>query len=299
MTILAGLSHSVTYVAPSQVIAASPESVSMVFGGDMMFDRTVRQVMEIKSDDFIFSCIDDVLHNDDITVANLEGPITEHASISVGSLPGDGSNFTFTFATSTAMLLARHHITVVNLGNNHVVNFGTSGVRSTISLLREAGVDYFGDPIAHRVTTYAMHGVNIALIAYNEFDSGGASNAASTTRADILYQKAAGYMPIVYAHWGVEYATTSPSYVRERAHSFVDAGAMLVIGSHPHVVEDHELYRGIPIYYSLGNFIFDQYWNDAVRNGLLVSVLLNRRGVASVREIPIQLEHDRRTCMKK
>jgi poly-gamma-glutamate synthesis protein (capsule biosynthesis protein) len=71
----------------------------------------------------------------------------------------------------------------------------------------------------------------------------------------------------------------------------------MVIGSHPHVVEEHELYKGKYIYYSLGNFIFDQYWDDAERDGLLLRVVFDPSGVQSVREIPIELEHDRRTCL--
>ena len=77
----------------------------------------------------------------------------------------------------------------------------------------------------------------------------------------------------------------------------VDAGAEIVIGSHPHVVEESELYRDKYIYYSLGNFIFDQYWNDDVRRGLLLKVWFTENGVARVQEIPIQLERDGRTCV--
>ena len=108
--------------------------------------------------------------------------------------------------------------------------------------------------------------------------------------------RAAGEIPIVYAHWGIEYATTSPEYVRELARSFIDAGAELVVGSHPHVVEESEIYKGNTIYYSLGNFIFDQYFSEDVRNGLLLEAVFNSSGVAAIKEIPIKLEHDRRTC---
>ena len=91
-------------------------------------------------------------------------------------------------------------------------------------------------------------------------------------------------------------ATNRGGQSRELAHSFVDAGAEIVIGSHPHVVEESEAYKGKHIYYSLGNFIFDQYFSEDVQHGLLLQVTFGQGGVLSVREIPIELKHDRRTC---
>ena len=273
--------------APAQVHA------TVLFGGDMMFDRTIRSTMEQKGGDFIFSCIDSVLQDNDLVVANLEGPITATSSRSVDSKIGAPDNFTFTFPLSTAALLAAHHISVVNLGNNHILNFGADGVRSTEFALTNAGVRYFGDPLVQSVDVENAHGIALALINYNEFEP---SSTASTTLAQIRQAKAFGQIPVVYTHWGVEYATTSPHYVQVLAHRFVDAGAAIVIGSHPHVVEDHEQYRGVDIYYSLGNLIFDQYWNAAVSHGLMLQVTFDTSGVKKVQEIPVVLQRDRRTC---
>ncbi|MBM3261428.1 CapA family protein [Candidatus Kaiserbacteria bacterium] len=300
---------------------------SVLFGGDLMFDRSVRTVMERRGDDVVFSCIAPLLQMHDLVVANLEGPITTHVSVSATTTPGHPDNMTFTFAPSTADLLYRHNIRAVNLGNNHITNFGAAGVHSTIAMLQSSGVDYFGvpsealprpteasreggakegDPTDHRVASTEIHGVPLALISYNEFlpstpstSSGlaGSGQAASTTIAQIRAARAAGFIPVVYTHWGIEYATTSPQYLRDLAYSFVDEGAEIVIGSHPHVVADHELYQGKHIYYSLGNFVFDQYWDAEVSRGLLLQVTFSPAGVAGVHEIPIELKRDRTTCM--
>jgi len=280
----------------SSASAPSPvaEHAVVIFGGDMMFDRTIRAAIDQKGGDFIFSCIDDTLQRSDMVVANLEGPITATSSTSVGSPIGAPDNFTFTFAPSTAALLYAHHVGLVNLGNNHIENFGIAGVRSTIAFLSQAGVGYFGDPLSDTVSRGELKGVKVAFIGYNEFIDH--AQAASTTIAQIKTARAGGYLPIVYTHWGIEYATTSPLSVQALAHEFVDAGAEIVIGSHPHVVEEHEIYKGKYIYYSLGNFIFDQYFSDAVDHGLLLSVDITSAGVQSVTEIPIELDHDRRTC---
>src|SRR3989344_3784486 len=271
-----------------------PEA-TVIFGGDMLFDRTIREAMEAKGEDFIFSCIDEVLSEADVVVANLEGPITEYPSVSLGSAIRSPENFTFTFPTSVAPLLARHNIRLVNLGNNHILNFGWDGARSTLEHLRPAEVGYFGDPLEKRVAREELNGVMLAFIGYNEFAPGGWKESASTTVQEIRTALSEKYTPVVYTHWGDEYSTEPPEQVRALARTFIDAGAAIVVGSHPHVVQRPEMYRGKYIYYSLGNFFFDQYWNDAVRTGLLLRVSF-APGAASIEEIPVVMERTRQTC---
>lgn len=289
------------YVSKQPLYVAALPSVSIpvdakatvIFGGDMMFDRTVRSTIDRKGGDFIFACIEPFLQNADLVVANLEGPITEHPSRSLGSEIGGPDNYVFTFATSTAALLYTHHIKLVNLGNNHITNFGTDGVRSTMHALSGASVGYFGDPIAHTVAELDVRGVKLGFVNYNEFD---ASHDAELAISQIRDLHAKGDVVVVYTHWGIEYEETAPAYIQSLAHQFVDAGAAIVVGSHPHVVEQHEQYHGADIYYSLGNFIFDQYWYDAVTHGLMLTVTFTEHGVASISETPIELLRSRQTC---
>ncbi len=274
----------------SQGIFGYSTRATVLFGGDMMFDRTVRSTIEAKGGDYIFSCINEVLHNNDLVVANLEGPITSNPSKSVGTIPGGEGNYTFTFPISTASLLYRHNIRLVNIGNNHIQNFGAEGVHSTLSSLTEANVDYFGDPIQHVTLEKSVHGVRLAFINFNEF-----GGDAAVTIQHIEKARTQGTLPVVYAHWGEEYSQPT-SRMKALAREFVDAGASLVVGSHPHIVQESDVYRDVPIYYSLGNFIFDQYWRDEVRNGLMLRVVFNSEGVEDVEEIPVELGRDRRTC---
>src|SRR5262245_30399393 len=99
-----------------QFNASQMPLAEVLFGGDMMFDRTIRTTIEQKGGDYIFSCLDDILFSNDLVVANLEGPITQNASVSQNSQMGDGNNFTFTFPPSTAALLYKHNVRLVNLG---------------------------------------------------------------------------------------------------------------------------------------------------------------------------------------
>ncbi|MBI2611081.1 CapA family protein [Candidatus Kaiserbacteria bacterium] len=288
------VSDTTTYVrsiAYTPTLSPEPRA-SIIFGGDMMFDRSIRTTMEQQGEDYVLSCISELLKSADLVVANLEGPITTYSSKSVVSKIGEEGNFTFTFPTSTAALLIRHNIRLVNIGNNHILNFGREGLQQTLAWLDERGVHSFGDisgsDVIYRTT---VHSVPLSFIGYNEF--GG--HSSSSALAAIREEQGAGRVVVVYAHWGDEYASP-PERVKILARQFVDAGANIVVGSHPHIVQEKELYRGAHIYYSLGNFIFDQYWNKSVRRGLLLRVEFTPTGVSSVEEIPIDNQIDRRSC---
>ncbi|MDB5224751.1 MAG: type 3 protein poly-gamma-glutamate synthesis protein [Candidatus Adlerbacteria bacterium] len=285
---------SIRHFGGPLALVSQPDMAVVMFAGDVMLDRSLRSVARERGGDFLFECMDSTLRTADAVVANLEGPITDNVSRSEGSAPGSSDNFVFTFPPTTAQLLKDHYITAVSLGNNHIENFGSEGVQSTISYLNEARVGYFGDPLHDTVATLTSHGIVIELIGYNEFDN--KAGSASTTLSQIRGARARGHLPVVFTHWGIEYEPTAPQYIRELAHQFADAGAAMVIGSHPHVVEDHETYNGVPIYYSLGNFIFDQYFSDAVTHGLLLKVTFDSMGAQTIEEIPVVLDRSRQTC---
>ena len=296
IAVLAGLlgsfSHAAVGIAET-VVPRAPEAV-VLFGGDMMFDRSIRLAAEREGEDFVLACLDPVLSQADLVVANLEGPITAAPSVSATSIIDTPENFTFTFPLSTADLLARHNIRMVNIGNNHIENFKLDGVRSTMHALDAAGVAHFGDTIEQAAANAETKGVELVFINFNQFAY---SSSKEKTIEQIRAAKEEGRITVVYAHWGEEYMPATDQQ-KELAHAFIDAGADIVIGSHPHVVQEHEVYAGKHIYYSLGNLVFDQYWEDAVRHGLMISVRFTKRDVVDVHEIPIELLRDRRTCPK-
>ena len=268
----------------------------------MMFDRYIRKMSESRGDDYIFSCIDDELARVDLVIGNLEGPITSNASVSKGTKIGSPDNYRFTFASTTAGLLARHHMKLVNLGNNHISNFGLSGIASTRAYLEQAGVAYFGGLRGNApVYRTAISGIDLSFVNYNEF--GG--DTVDTVVKEISDERALGRTVVVYAHWGEEYVEP-PERVRVAARKLAEAGATLIVGSHPHIVDMHEMIGDVPVYYSLGNFIFDQYWDESVSNGLMLSVRIGKDGASGVTgrpgvkvtvdEKPVHLEKDGRVC---
>lgn len=300
LTALAGIlvtPRHITATFPIHTAAITPVStsaqVSLLFVGDMFFDRSIRQVAQRRGGEYLFSCIDNELQSADMVVGNLEGPITGHPSVSVGTPEGSDNNYVFTFPTSTAQLLAAHNVRAVTIGNNHINNFGAEGIESTGQFLRHAGVGYFGgirsnEPV-YRIT---INNLPVSFVSYNEFGGMSPEKVAGVVSSEY----AQGRTVIVYAHWGDEYSTSTVR-LRPIAQMFVHAGARLIVGSHPHIVLPHETIDGTPVYYSLGNFIFDQYWDERVRTGLMLDVALSQNSVR-VAEKSVHLNKDATTCME-
>jgi poly-gamma-glutamate synthesis protein (capsule biosynthesis protein) len=179
------------------------------------------------------------------------------------------------------------------LGNNHIENFGSDGMRSTQTFLAEAGVGYFGGVQGNELVLRAeLHGIKLSFVSYNQF--GGA--APETVAQKIFSERAAGRIVVVFAHWGDEYNRGVTDEQQTAAHLFVDSGAEVVLGSHPHVIEPSEKYKGKKIYYSLGNFIFDQYFDDFVRHGLMVRITFTSEGAVAFADNTVVLGSDRKTC---
>lgn len=265
----------------------------ILFVGDMNFDRYIKKVAENKGEDYIFSCVSNFLKDSDLVVGNLEGPITDNPSVSLGSTIDTPENYTFTFPPNTAKLLAKNNIKVVNLGNNHISNFGNEGFVSTKKYLEESGVRYFegfyGDePVLRK----EIKGNKISFISFNEFDGDKVQDIVEIIREE----KKEGRIVFVYTHWGDEYIAP-PQRIKNYAKIFVNSGADLIIGSHPHIVQEKEIYKNKSIYYSLGNFIFDQYWNKEVSTGLVLEVNI-KNTIVTIVEHKVSLNRDGRTCLE-
>lgn len=255
---------------------APPEPIKLVFLGDMMFDRHIRQNAQKRGgyDVLLSQGLKDMFAGADLVVGNLEGPVTMSSSKSVGSAVGSSNNFIFTFDPAVVPFLYKHNIRLVNLGNNHILNFGNAGLDETYDFLEQGNISYFGvtgSPLERTSTnSQTIGGTRFAFVNYNQFTPAGYESALEDLRTvrddhDVV---------IVYTHWGNEYVPEN-AVLKEQARAFVASGADLIIGSHPHVVTGTEVIDGKTVYYSLGNFIFDQYFEPAVREGLVVTALFD------------------------
>lgn len=251
------------------------QSAEVLFVGDAMFDRGIKYASD-KNGGFyyVFDNVKKLLQSKDLVVANLEGPITDNKSISYGSIPGSRNNYFFTFDPKITPVLFNENIRLVSLGNNHILNFDKEGLESTKNYLNQTGIDYFGAPNDKISIIKEVKGLKVAFVNYNEF-YGDVFGEAENTANEIKRIKPLADIVIAYCHWGEEYQKQPTPAVKQFAHQFIDAGADVVIGSHSHIIGATEEYNGKKIYYSLGNFIFDQYFSEDVRNSMGVEIKIN------------------------
>lgn len=247
----------------------------LLFAGDMMFDRYIRQIAEKHGYQYIIEPVKDILLSNNTVIANLEGPVTSRPSVSVGSEIGSKPNFIYTFDPKIVDILSLNNIRIVNIGNNHIMNQGIEGIYETKKYLDMDEISYFGNTgtsESQRTTTFYINEINTGFVNFNEF----VQNGKEAVFEDIDKIKKAADICIVFAHWGPEYTKDAPQYIKDLARSLVDRGANLVIGTHPHVIWPKEEYRKAMIYYSLGNFIMDQYFSEETKKGMLVKMEIDK-----------------------
>jgi poly-gamma-glutamate synthesis protein (capsule biosynthesis protein) len=241
------------------------DAVTMRFFGDVMLGRFVRTLMDKGGHDYPFQ--GKLTEGDqDLTIANLEGPIvTSPSHAQTGTV--------FAFEPDTAPIIKKNNIDIVSIANNHTLDRGQKGLEETKQFLAAAGVEHFGDPILpsdHDVLVKKIKDQSFAFIGFHD-----ATRRLDEEKAARLVKKFDTQVDhvIVFIHWGEEYRFKNTQRQQDLAHLFIDNGADLIVGHHPHVVENTETYKDIPIYYSLGNFIFDQYWSDKTQHGLALDVI--------------------------
>lgn len=265
----------------------------ILFLGDMMFDRGIRKIAARKGYDYIFADLGELLRQNHLVVANLEGPVTSNPSQNLTAGRYEKNHYTFTFDPALPGALRRHQITLVNLNNNHILDFGPKGLAETRRRLSKEQIDYFGDPenVESRPLIKNINRIKVGFLSYNQFNNLGPER----TLADLQAVRGKIHLAVIYAHWGQEYHPAPSPQTRKLARQFIDAGADLVIGSHPHVVQEKEIYRGKRIYYSLGNCVFDQYFRADARQGLAVQVAIDSDLGLTFKEIPLTLNKNGQT----
>jgi poly-gamma-glutamate synthesis protein (capsule biosynthesis protein) len=225
--------------------------------GDVMFDRGVRNIMENRGrDPFEYFKKDlKLIRGYDVFIVNLEGPIVE-----MNRKECQAKAYNFQFASTTPNLLKSVGINMVNIANNHSYDCYNIGFTKTKEYLDSAGIDYIGDNVLEKsYITKVVKGKVITFIGIDE-------TVAQIPVSDFYplineLNKASDYV-IVNIHWGTEYELGKTEKQMTIAHALIDNGADVVFGHHPHVVEPVEIYKDKVIFYSLGNFVFDQDFGD-------------------------------------
>ncbi|MEX2556820.1 MAG: CapA family protein [Actinomycetota bacterium] len=287
---------------------ASAPVITAVAFGDVMTSRTVDRKM-VAAGDFRspWRSVADTLRAADLAFGNFEGTIAHDAQ----PRPG-GTSFVSRVGVIEGFTFAG--IDFLSLANNHVGDFGARTLIETRTLIRDAGIATAGagadEAEAREPAILERHGVRFAFVSFNaivgppvataedpgavwihmapwdpfrrsELDKVAATVREAKQKADVV---------IVYPHWGQEYtAKPNPDQVRV-AHALIDAGADMIIATHPHWVQGAEIYKGRLIAYSLGNFVFDQTWSTETEQGAALELVFWGPRLVGASFVPVQIE---------
>lgn len=269
------------------------KNVKMAFTGDILFtDYLLSQydlsgISSIVADDLL-----DYMKESDICMANEEFPFSNKGT------KAKDKQFTFRIDPLRVKLFSDMGIDIVTLANNHSLDYGEEALTDTIQTLKNEGIDYSGAgndlTEARQLRKYTINGKNIGILSASrvipvaEWAAGSSKAGLNTTYdptnlvSDIQSADEECDLVAVYVHWGVEKAEYPQDYQRSLAKQYIDAGADMVIGSHPHVLQGIEYYNNKPIVYSLGNYIFGK----EIPKTVLLMVEINEDNSLKLRLIP-------------
>ncbi len=276
-----------------------PSSVSIILTGDVMFGRGVGTAISSKSN--IFGDLKPIFSRSNLVVVNLESPFTNSNKNFKKTVPLKAN-------PAYAHILKDNNIYAVALANNHIMDYGPQGLNDTLETLDKYNVSHAGAgeniQDAIQPAYFNINGKRIAIINFMDlttfkgfgkselppatYNSPGFAPAewelvknsidAAKSRADII---------IVFFHYGNEYSLTPNKYQTELSRECINEGADIVVGSHPHVPQSIESYKGKLIFYSLGNCVFDQK-NPITKDSMVVQLQIIN-GNADVTVIPIHI----------
>jgi poly-gamma-glutamate synthesis protein (capsule biosynthesis protein) len=302
----------IAYVLPL-VLSAVPAEVTVLVSGDVTLgyhyeEYVDEQVKKGKPrDEMLAWGFDKVRHlttKADLYVVNLECPFTEKGE----KIP---KNFNFRARPELVAALVSGGVDVVSLANNHLVDYGPEGLFDTINTLDTHGIVHFGAARtlaeARAPAIVEKNGIKIAFLGYfflgdrnieppqviaTEDQPGVAGHfndvnaLKAMLEADIRAAKQQADLVIPFFHWGREGRGQPEPYQQEVGRFAIDVGAAAVLGSHPHVLQGVEVYKGAPILYSLGNFVFGGNWDPKDKRTAIAKLVLAKGKVKSVELIP-------------
>lgn len=260
------------------------ETVSLIATGDMMLGRSVNVKSHTKGFQWPFEHVQELLKGADITISNLESPLGY-------TCPLTNEGMIFCGDSQFAPSIKDSGIDIVNLANNHGTDQKEQGIKITKDILNSEDIAYIGSTEQPYITT--IRGITIGFLGYYTVPP--ESTSLSWGDPDKVREEVSdlrNQVDIIIAtfHWGNEYTDNLSPLQIELAHTAIDAGADIVIGHHPHWIQGSERYKGKLIYYSLGNFIFDQMWSQKTREGLILDITISKNGLDHVDPIPVVIE---------
>ncbi|MFH1643162.1 MAG: CapA family protein [Patescibacteria group bacterium] len=272
------------------------ETITLMFVGDVMLDRGVER--KIKNDwTFPFLKIKETLDEADLLFGNLESVISDKGR-NVGSI------YSFRAKPESISGLIYAGFDIISLANNHSFDYTAEALKDTSSRLEEANIDFAGAGYKEKAFSpiiKEVKDIRIAFLAYTNLGPLGWKAGSDYTglawinresfseiSADIKKAKQESDILVVSLHAGDEYSLEPNDFQKDFARLAIDSGADLIIGHHPHIIQPMEKYKNGWIFYSLGNFVFDQQFSESVKKGQIVKVLIKNGKINQV--IPINIK---------
>lgn len=270
------------------------EPYSLLFVGDMMMDRGVREMVEKQGGGdyfFPFTAVSKEIQDADVAFGNLEGPVSDKGT-------QQGSQYSFRMDPAVIKALYDVGFDAVSIANNHVGDYGRDAFEDTLRRLRFANIAAIGGgwnavETAH-VQIIERAGKRIGFLGFSDvgprwLNAGPTTAGISLSSVDAVQNAVRQSRDkvdilIVSFHFGEEYATQSSKRQQELAHAAIDAGATIIVGHHPHVPEEIEQYKGGVIAYSLGNFVFDQAFSTDTQHGLILKLFMRGNTIDHVEQ---------------
>jgi len=265
---------------PEKKLPSLPNSsIVLAFVGDISLSREVNwQIQQHQDPAFPFQKTAAILRKADLAIGNLEGPLLEDCP-----LTRRGMKFCGQAKNADGLVYAGFDL--LNLANNHIGNYGPEGVAQTIQTLKKYQLGYF---FSQKIAFEKIKDIKLAFLG---FDDTLRPLEDSWLSKRIKEAKKDSDLAIVNFHWGEEYQKQPSQRQKYLAHLAIDQGADLVVGHHPHVLQPQEKYRGKLIFYSLGNFVFDQMWSKETRRGGIVLIFVENKKISRFQFIPVFIHH--------
>jgi len=250
------------FVAPPQLtINDKQPTITLIAVGDIMLGRNVNKKMH-EYNDFLypFRKVADFTSKADITFGNLESPFFDQCPV-IGS-----GTFKFCGDYRSAEGLKIAGFDVLSLENNHIGNYGKNGLTQTMNLLTENDIAY---STFDNLTTKQFNNLTLGFLSFNLTFGLSKEKVVETVKENINKVD----VLVVSLHWGEEYKTKPAKWQVDLAHQLIDLGVRVILGHHSHWIGEIEKYNNGLIFYSLGNFVFDQMWSQETRKGLVVKII--------------------------
>ena len=275
---------------------SSHESVTVSFVGDILLARGVEDAINDNSIEYIFESVKEKLSHADIAIGNLECALTESGVPAIKT-----STLLFKASPAYAKTLQEAGFSLLNLANNHTMDFGGEGILSTIEAIEESGVHALGAGAdkedANLPVFIEKKGIKFGFLGFSDFPPDGyftlsdKPDVAFVDRNTIaeriaLAKKECDFL-VVSFHWGREFEYECDGLQRELAHVAAESGADIIAGHHPHVLQGIEKYGQSYIFYSLGNFIFDALEPAGTDETVICDIEFGENGVKKIILTPV------------